>query len=82
MLAPLLLSLICLVLLGLSIHLFFRGVRQTGIERVMDRLAQGQPQLELQRPAGVAWTARSCGQAWGAQPSAWGSGCCSGACRY
>ena len=49
MLAPLLLSLICLVLLGLSIHLFFRGVRQTGIERVMDRLAQGQPQLELQK---------------------------------
>ena len=49
MLAPLLLSLICLLLLGLSIRLFFQGVRQTGIERVMNRLAQGQPQLELQK---------------------------------
>ena len=35
MLKPVLLILACLVLLGLSIRLFYRGLRQTGTERVL-----------------------------------------------
>ncbi|PMU08952.1 tight adherence protein B [Pseudomonas frederiksbergensis] len=44
MLKPVLLILLCLVLLGLSIRLFYRGLRQSGTERVLGRLIQGQPQ--------------------------------------
>lgn len=44
MIVPLILSLICVVLLGLSGWLFLHGIRKTGNERVLNRLAQGQPQ--------------------------------------
>ena len=44
MLKPVLLILVSLVLLGLSIRLFYRGLRQTGTERVLGRLTQGQLQ--------------------------------------
>ncbi|POA20038.1 type II secretion system protein F [Pseudomonas sp. FW300-N1A1] len=49
MIGPILLSLMCLVLLCLSIRLFFKGVRQTNTERVLSRLAQGQPELVVQK---------------------------------
>ena len=45
MLKPLLLIVICLTLLGLSLRLFYNGLRQSGAERVLDRLNQGQPQM-------------------------------------
>ncbi len=44
MIVPMILSLICVVLLGLSVWLFLHGIRKTGNERVLSRLAQGQPQ--------------------------------------
>ena len=44
MLKPMLLILVCQILLGLSIRLFYRGLRQSGTERVLGRLIQGQPQ--------------------------------------
>lgn len=47
MLKPALLILICLTLLGLSIRLFYNGLRQTGIDRTLGRLMQGQPQLAV-----------------------------------
>ncbi|WP_448091774.1 type II secretion system F family protein [Pseudomonas lini] len=47
MLKPALLILICLTLLGLSIRLFYNGLRQTGIDRTLGRLMQGQPQLTV-----------------------------------
>ncbi|NWB86535.1 MULTISPECIES: type II secretion system F family protein [Pseudomonas] len=45
MLIPLLLWLISLVLLGLSMRLFYISLRKTGHERVLSRLGQGQPVL-------------------------------------
>lgn len=45
----LLLTLICLILLGLSGWLFYHGVRKTERERVLNRLAEGQPELSPQR---------------------------------
>lgn len=47
MFKPTLLILICLTLLGLSIRLFYNGLRQTGIDRTLGRLMQGQPQLAV-----------------------------------
>lgn len=44
MIVPMILSLICVMLLGLSVWLFLHGIRKTGNERVLSRLAQGQPQ--------------------------------------
>ncbi|MFJ2367507.1 type II secretion system F family protein [Pseudomonas sp. NPDC087697] len=51
MIGPILLSLMCVVLLGLSIRLFYQGLRKTSTERVLNRLAQGQPQLIVEKPA-------------------------------
>lgn len=48
-----LLLLICLMLLGLSVRLFYNGLRQTGIDRTLDRLTQGHPQLTV---AKSSWT--------------------------
>ncbi len=48
MLKPLLLIVICLTLFGLSLRLFYNGLRQSGAERVLDRLNQGQPQMTAQ----------------------------------
>ncbi|WP_248804519.1 type II secretion system F family protein [Pseudomonas sp. MWU13-2100] len=45
MLVPLLFGLISLLLLGLSIHLFYTSLRKTGRERVLSRLGQGRPVL-------------------------------------
>lgn len=45
MIGPLLLSLMCLLLLMLSVRLFQKGMRKSGSERVLDRLAHGQPEL-------------------------------------
>ncbi|MHC8316350.1 type II secretion system F family protein [Pseudomonas sp. LB3P31] len=53
MIGPLLLSLMCLLLLMLSVRLFQQGMRKSGSERVLDRLAQGQPELV---PEKAAWT--------------------------
>lgn len=53
MTGPLLLSLICLILLGTSVRLFYQGLRKTGTERILSRLAQGQPQLAAKK---TAWT--------------------------
>ncbi|HHS7808231.1 type II secretion system F family protein [Pseudomonas koreensis] len=50
MLKPLLLIVICLALLGLSLRLFYNGWRQSGSERVLERLSQGQPQLAGEEP--------------------------------
>lgn len=54
MLKPLLLALVCLALLGLSVRLFLRGVRQPGTERVLERLTQGQPERVVQKTTWVA----------------------------
>ncbi|ROL71485.1 type II secretion system protein F [Pseudomonas chlororaphis] len=49
MLAPVLLALMCLILLGLSLWLFYNGLRKTNTERVLSRLAEGQPDLAPQK---------------------------------
>lgn len=53
MLKPVLLILVCLIMLGLSIRLLLKGLRQTGTERVLNRLAQGQPQLVMEKTSWV-----------------------------
>ncbi|RON41833.1 type II secretion system protein F [Pseudomonas frederiksbergensis] len=53
MIVPIILSLICVILLGLSVWLFLHGIRKTGNERVLNRLAQGQPQLAVQKTTWV-----------------------------
>lgn len=50
MTAPLLLALACLCLLMASVSLFYRGWRKTAAERVMVRLAHGQPLPQVNRP--------------------------------
>jgi tight adherence protein B len=55
MLKPLLLTLICLTLLGLSARLFYHGMRQPGTQRVLERLSQGQP--EQVAPKNTSWSA-------------------------
>ncbi|KPA92646.1 MULTISPECIES: type II secretion system F family protein [Pseudomonas] len=53
MFAPLLLGLTCLLLLGLSLRLFYLAMRKTGNERVLSRLTEGQPELvTVASPAG------------------------------
>ncbi|NUT79257.1 type II secretion system F family protein [Pseudomonas sp. C1C7] len=49
MLKPLLLILVCLALLGLSVRLFLRGLRQPGTERALERLTRGQPEPVTQK---------------------------------
>ncbi|WP_392885130.1 type II secretion system F family protein [Pseudomonas migulae] len=49
MLKPLLLILVCLALLGLSVRLFYRGLRQSGTDRVLGRLTEGQPELVVEK---------------------------------
>lgn len=49
MLKPVLLILVCLVMFGLSIRLLLSGLRQTGTERVLQRLTQGQPELTVEK---------------------------------
>ncbi|AZE46405.1 Flp pilus assembly protein TadB [Pseudomonas chlororaphis] len=49
MLGPVLLALLCLTLLGLSGWMFYNGLRQVRTARVLDRLAQGQPQPNLEK---------------------------------
>jgi tight adherence protein B len=44
MIGPVILIITCLVLLGLSIRLFLHGLHKTANERVLSRLAAGQPQ--------------------------------------
>jgi tight adherence protein B len=53
MLKPVLLILVCLVLFGLSIRLLLSGLRQTGTERVLQRLTQGQPELTVEKSSWV-----------------------------
>src|SRR5471032_3700116 len=43
MIGPIILILVCLILLGLSIRLFLHGVHKKANERVLNRLAKGQP---------------------------------------
>ncbi|MGE7957438.1 type II secretion system F family protein [Pseudomonas sp. NPDC089530] len=54
MIAPLLLALTCLILLSLSGWLFFHGLRKTDNERILNRLAQGQPEAA---PRKTSWLA-------------------------
>ncbi|PTT99536.1 type II secretion system protein F [Pseudomonas sp. HMWF031] len=54
MLKPLLLILVCLALLGLSARLLYRGLRQPGTQRVLERLTQGQPERVTQKSSWVA----------------------------
>ncbi|MEB2654854.1 type II secretion system F family protein [Pseudomonas siliginis] len=49
MLGPIILIAICLMLLGLSIYLFLQGLRKTAKEKVLNRLAAGQPQLAVEQ---------------------------------
>ena len=53
MLGPIILVVICLTLLGLSIRLFLQGLRKTATEKVLNRLAAGQPQLAAEKPVWV-----------------------------
>ena len=53
MIGPAILILLCLILLGLSIWLFVHGIHKTSNERVLNRLAAGQPQLAAQKPTWV-----------------------------
>ncbi|WP_322845779.1 type II secretion system F family protein [Pseudomonas sp. B33.4] len=53
MLGPIILIVICLMLLGLSIRLFLQGLRKTATEKVLNRLAAGQPQLAPEKPVWV-----------------------------
>ena len=53
MLGPVILITLCLVLLGLSIRLFLHGIRKTANEKVLGRLAAGQPQLAEEKPKWV-----------------------------
>jgi tight adherence protein B len=53
MLKPLLLILVCLALLGLSLRLLSRGLREPGTRRVLERLSQGQPERVVQK---TSWT--------------------------
>ncbi|WP_236182401.1 MULTISPECIES: type II secretion system F family protein [Pseudomonas] len=53
MIAPVILIVLCLLLLGLSIRLFLQGVRKTANERVLSRLAAGQPQATAGK---TSWT--------------------------
>ncbi|WP_331694228.1 type II secretion system F family protein [Pseudomonas sp. ZY71] len=53
MLGPIILIVICLTLLGLSIRLFLQGLRKTATEKVLNRLAAGQPQLAPEKPVWV-----------------------------
>ena len=54
MLKPLLLTLVCLALIGLSVRLLQRGLRQPGTERVLERLTQGQPERVARKTSWVA----------------------------
>ncbi|PMX02913.1 type II secretion system protein F [Pseudomonas sp. FW215-R2] len=49
MIGPVILIVICLLMLGLSIRLFLHGVRKTANERVLTRLAAGQPQTAAEK---------------------------------
>lgn len=69
MLKPVLLVLICLVLLGLSIRLFYRGLRQAGTQRVLGRLSQGKFNGRWKKPPGRDWSGPFCEQVWGGQPT-------------
>jgi tight adherence protein B len=53
MLKPALLILVCVIFLGLSLRLLYNGLRQTGNERILGRLSQGQPQRVVQKSS---WT--------------------------
>ncbi|MGV8918226.1 MAG: type II secretion system F family protein [Pseudomonas sp.] len=50
MAGPLLLGLMFVLLLMASLSLFYRGVRKSAAEKVMLRLAYGQPQLQIDKP--------------------------------
>lgn len=54
MLKPVLLILVSLGLLGLSIRLFYSSLRQTGTDRVLGRLTQGQPQRVAEKSSRVS----------------------------
>jgi tight adherence protein B len=54
MLEPMLLILVSLALLGLSARLLYRGLRQPGTQRVLERLTQGQPERVTQKSSWVA----------------------------
>lgn len=54
MLKPLLLTLVCLALVGLSVRLFYRALREPGTKRTLERLTQGQPEPIAQKSSWVA----------------------------
>lgn len=75
MIGPVILIVLCLLLLGLSIRLFLQGVRKTANERVLSRLAVGQPQATAEKTRGPVWSGCSCGQALAGRASTSGFGC-------
>jgi tight adherence protein B len=52
MIGPIILILVCLILLGLAIRLFLHGVHKKANERVLNRLAKGQP---IQAASKTSW---------------------------
>ena len=44
----------CVILIGVSVHLFLSGLRQAETDRVLERLAEGQPLLAEERGHWVA----------------------------
>lgn len=69
------LLLICLILIGLSLRSFQNGLRRAQTERVLGRLAEGQPQLteEAGQWSGVEKKC-SCVRASANPATAWGCG--------
>lgn len=68
MIPAIVLLIICLVMIGLSLFLVFRGLRDPAINRVLDRLTEGQPQL-LEKTLSVEWLDRTFLQAGLGRPS-------------
>lgn len=74
MLKPLLLFLVCLALLGLSLRLLARGLREPGTRRVLERLSQGQPERVVQKSSWTGLDRAFCAPASAAPPNAWACG--------
>lgn len=65
----------CVILIGVSLHLFLSGLRQAETDRVPE---SGSPKGNRCWPksaaAGSAWSACSSARAWASPPTAWACG--------
>lgn len=68
------LLLICLILIGLSLRSFQNGLRRAQTERVLGRLAEGQPQLTEEAGQWSGVEKCSCVRASANPATAWGCG--------